>query len=223
MEFQVTDSCFRQPDCGSYLRSEEGGIFLVPQDDQVGGVETLAAIRMRSLYGGWAGRHYLAWAGDVSAHSLIRQINPSAAFKRGWAHYMSRVLESRGYFSQEDRIALHQRRLALAEQAVVDLQFHAGEINSRQALERLKALSDIPCWAEVSLTAISRRPSDAFMALLGADLIELLAERMTQQRSISLMEFHESLLAHGAVALPLVVKRAFGEEIWEESLEELFK
>jgi hypothetical protein len=223
MAFQVTDSCFRQPDCGSYLRSEEGGIFLVPHDDQVGGGETLSSVRMRSLYGGWAGRHYLAWSGGVSAHSLIRQINPSAAFKRGWAHYMSRVLESRGFFSEEDRIALYQRRLALAEQAVVDLQFHSGEINSRQALERLKALSDIPCWAEVSLTAISRRPSDAFMALLGADLIELLAERMTQQESISLMEFHERLLAHGAVALPLVVKRAFGEETWQASVEELLK
>ncbi|MCU7796855.1 MAG: DUF885 domain-containing protein [Candidatus Thiodiazotropha sp. (ex Myrtea spinifera)] len=224
MEFKVTDSCFRQPDCGSYLRSEQGGIFLVPHDQQVGGGETLSAIRMRSLYGGWAGRHYLAWAGGVSAHSLIRQINPSAAFKRGWAHYMSRVLEARGYFSEVDRVMLNQRRLALAEQAVVDLEFHAGEINSRQALERLKALSDIPCWAEVSLTAISRRPSDAFMALLGADLIEHLGSRLLQQKpEITLMDFHEGLLAHGAVALPLVVQRAFGQEIWEEMIAEVLK
>ncbi|MCU7843612.1 MAG: DUF885 family protein [Candidatus Thiodiazotropha sp. (ex Monitilora ramsayi)] len=222
MEFQVTDGCFRQPDCGSYLRSEQGGIFLVPHDQQVGGGETLSAIRMRSLYGGWAGRHYLAWAGDVPAHSLIRQLNPSAAFKRGWAHYMSRVLEARGYFSEADRVVINQRRLALAEQAVVDLQFHAGEINSRQALERLKVLSDIPCWAEVSLTAISRRPSDAFMALLGADLIELLAGRlMREQPEMTLMAFHEALLAHGAVALPLVVKRAFGKDAWEEALGEV--
>ncbi len=224
MEFRVTECCFRQPDCGSYLRSERGGIFLVPHDQQVGGGESAAAIRMRSLYGGWAGRHYLAWAGGVPAHSLVRQINPSAAFKRGWAHYMSRVLESRGYFDEADERMLYQRRLALAEQAVVDLEFHAGQIDSHQALQRLKTLSDIPCWAEVSLTAISRRPTDAFMALLGADLIghlqQLLARR---QPDLSLCDFHERLLAHGAVALPLVVQRAFGSEIWQETLEGVLK
>ena len=219
LEFRVTDSCFRQPDCGSYLRSESGGVFLVPHDQQVGGGESLSGIRMRILYGAWAGRHYLAWAGGVPAHSLVRQINPSAAFKRGWAHYMSRLLESRGFFSEDDRVVLAQRRLALAEQAVVDLEFHAGEINSRQALERLKSLSDIPCWAEVSLTAISRRPTDAFMALLGADLIEHLAGMCREQEpDMSLNAFHERLLATGPVALPLVVQRAFGAERWHSAI-----
>jgi hypothetical protein len=222
LEFQVTDGCFRQPDCGSYLRTEQGGVFLIPHDQQVGGGETRSAIRMRNLYSSWAGRHYLAWAGGVSAHSLVRQINPSAAFKRGWAHYMSRILEAHGYFSEDDRLALYQRRLALAEQATIDLEFHAGEINSRQALERLKLLSDIPCWAEVSLTAISRRPTDAFMALLGAELIEHLCRRQRELRpDATLRSLHEELLAHGAVALPLVVQRACGRNTWEQALKEV--
>ena len=117
---------------------------------------------------------------------------------------------------------LLQRRLALAEQAVVDLEFHACEIDSRRALERLKRLSDIPCWAEVSLTAISRRPTDAFMALLGADLIEHLADLVRErQPETSLMGFHEALLAHGPVALPLVVQRAFGQGLWEAAMQGL--
>jgi len=224
LEYRVTDSCFRQPDCGSYLRSEDGGVFLVPHDQQVGGGESLASIRMRTLYGAWAGRHYLAWAGGVPAHSLVRQINPSAAFKRGWAHYMSRVLEARGFFDEQDRLVLLQRRLALAEQAVVDLEYHAGEIDSRKALERLKTLTDIPCWAEVSLTAISRRPTDAFMALLGADLVEQLSRRQRErQPDLSLAAFHERLLAAGPVALPLVVQRAFGSEEWKETFEEVLR
>ncbi len=224
LEFRVTDSCFRQPDCGSYLRSENGGTFLVPHDQQLGGGESHSAIRMRVLYGAWAGRHHLAWAGGVPAHSLVRQINPSAAFKRGWAHYMSRVLASHGYFSDEDHLLLYQRRLALAEQAVIDLAFHAGEIDSRQALERLKPLTDIPCWAEVNLTAISRRPTDAFMAQLGADLLERLATRLSRQEpALSLKEFHERLLATGPVALPLVVQRAFGSELWQETVEQVLR
>ncbi|MCG7970349.1 MAG: DUF885 family protein, partial [Candidatus Thiodiazotropha taylori] len=181
-----------------------------------------SAIRMRNLYSSWAGRHYLAWAGGVSAHSLVRQINPSAAFKRGWAHYMSRVLETRGYFDDQDRILLNQRRLALAEQACIDLEFHTGEIDSQQALQRLKPLSDIPCWAEVSLTAISRRPTDAFMALLGADLLEQLSNRYLEQNAAaSIKQLHEQLLAHGAVALPLVVKRALGQQEWDQALSEV--
>jgi hypothetical protein len=223
LAFRVTDSCFRQPDCGSYLRSETGGTFLVPHDDQVGGGEDRSAIRMRILYGAWAGRHYLAWAGGVPARSLVRQINPSAAFRRGWAHYISRLLEERGYFDQTDREMLMQRRLALAEQAVVDLAFHAGRINSRQALERLKQLSDTPCWAEVSLTAISRRPTDAFMAQLGAELIGALADQLVKQQEMSLIDFHEQLLAAGPVALPLVVQRAFGSEQWQTLFGEVMR
>jgi hypothetical protein len=222
LTFRITDSCFRQPDCGSYLRTHQGGVFLIPHDQQVGGGEARCAIRMRNLYSGWAGRHYLAWVGGVAAQSLVRQLNHSAAFQRGWAHYMSRILEARGYFNEDDRLMLYQRRLALAEQATIDLAFHAGEINSRQALERLKLLSDIPCWAEVSLTAISRRPTDAFMALLGAELIEHLCQRQLEQRhGLTLRSLHEELLAHGAVALPLVVQRAYGRETWEQSLKEV--
>ncbi|MES9940029.1 MAG: DUF885 family protein [Candidatus Thiodiazotropha sp. 6PLUC2] len=222
LEFRVTDSCFRQPDCGSYLRTEQGGVLLIPHDQQVGGGESRSAIRMRNLYGSWAGRHYLAWAGGVPAHSLVRQINPSAAFKRGWAHYMSRLLEANGYFDEQDRTLLNQRRLALAEQASVDLEFHSGQIDSRQALERLKPLSDIPCWAEVSLTAISRRPTDAFMALLGADLLEHLSNQYIQANpGSSPLTLHEQLLSHGPVALPLVVQRACGQEIWDRAVNEV--
>jgi hypothetical protein len=217
--FKVTEGCFRQPDCGSYLRIEEGGVFLIPHDQQVGGGESLSAIRMRNLYGSWAGRHYLAWAGGVSAHSLVRQINTSSAFDRGWAHYISRILEARGYFDDQDRLMLYQRRVALAEQANIDLEFHSGKINSREALERLKRLSDVPCWAEVSFTAISRRPTDAFMALLGADLIEYMSEQYHAiDPGAPPLTLHGQLLAHGAVAMPLVVQRAFGQEYWEQAL-----
>ncbi|MCU7871076.1 MAG: hypothetical protein KZQ98_21510, partial [Candidatus Thiodiazotropha sp. (ex Lucinoma borealis)] len=85
-----------------------------------------------------------------------------------------------------------------------------------------KMLSDIPCWAEVSLTAISRRPTDAFMALLGADLIEHLTQQLLAQRpGVTLHSLHEELLAHGAVALPLVVQRACGQETWENAINEV--
>jgi hypothetical protein len=222
LEFRVTDNCFRQPDCGSYLRREKGGVFLIPHDQQIGGGEKRSAIRMRNLYSSWGGRHYLTWAGGITAHSLVRQVNPSAAFKRGWVHYMSRILEARGYFNDQDRGLLNQHRLALVEQANIDLEFHTGEINSRQALERLKPLSDMPCWAEVSMTSISRRPTDAFMALLGADLLEHLSGWYLEEHPESTLKLlHEQLMVHGTVALPLVIQRACGRERWEQALQEV--
>jgi hypothetical protein len=222
LEFSVTSHCFTKCECGSYLRSATGGVFLIPDGWQLGGGESLASIRLRSLYGGWAGRHYLAWAGGVQAHSLVRQINPSAAFKRGWAHYMSHLLEDRGYFTEQDRLQLAQRRLALAEQAVVDLEFHLGQISSMQALERLRALSSLPGWAESSLTALSRRPTDAYMALLGASLMETTRQIVMDQPSgLSQWEFHAQLLAHGAVSLPLVVKRVYGEAVWQRAMDDV--
>jgi hypothetical protein len=223
LEFLVTKCCFKQPDCGNYLRSEKGGIFLIPHDQQVRGGESRSEIKMRHLYNGWAGYHYLAWTGGVPAHSLVRQINASAAFLRGWAHYVSRTLETLGYFDEDDLVLLRQRRLILVEQACLDLEFHLGMITHSQALERLKSLSNIPCWAEFCLTTLSRQPTDAFMALLGADLIEHLRCQMQQQyptRPLKIL--HEELLVHGPVALPLVVCRACGQEIWEGIMKELF-
>ncbi|MBL3528726.1 MAG: DUF885 family protein [gamma proteobacterium endosymbiont of Lamellibrachia anaximandri] len=220
LEFRVTDGCFSRPDCGSYLRSESGGILLIPDETrQLKGGETLSAIRLRCLYSGWTGRHYLAWAGGVQAHSLVRQINPSAAFKRGWAHYISWLLEARGFFTREDMLLLARRRLALAEQALVDLEFHMGRLDSHQALDRLQSLLDHPApgLAESRLIHLSRRPTDAFMALVGVALIEQTREVVQRQEpELSLKAFHSRLLAHGAVSLPLVVKRVFGETVWDE-------
>ncbi|MEN8179473.1 MAG: DUF885 family protein [Pseudomonadota bacterium] len=221
LEFRVTCHCFTKCECGSYLRSRSGGVFLVPDEQQIGGGESLASIRLRSLYGGWAGRHYLAWAGGVEAHSLVRQINQSAAFKRGWAHYMSHLLEDRGYFCADDMAQLLQRRLALAEQAVVDLEYHMGLISNMQALERLQALSDVPGWAESSLTALSRRPTDAFMALIGATMMDTSRRIVLQEQpALSLQAFHSEMLAHGAVALPLVMRRVYGDVIWQQVIDE---
>lgn len=222
LEFRLTCHCFTKCECGSYLRSNTGGVFLIPDERQIGGGESLASIRLRSLYGGWAGRHFLAWAGGIEAHSLVRQINPSAAFKRGWAHYMTHLLEDRGYFLKEDMAQLSQRRLALAEQAVVDLEYHMGVISSMQALQRLQNLSDIPGWAEASLTAISRRPTDTFMALIGASMMDTSRRIVLQEQpDLSLMAFHSELLAHGAVALPLVVKRVYGDAVWQQVTDEV--
>ena len=135
---------------------------------------------------------------------------------------MSHLLEDRGYFTEQDRLQLTQRRLALAEQAVVDLEFHLGQISSMQALERLRALSSLPGWAESSLTALSRRPTDAYMALLGASLMETTRRIVTARRpELNHQDYHAQLMAHGAVSLPLVVQRVYGEAIWQRAMEEV--
>jgi hypothetical protein len=135
---------------------------------------------------------------------------------------MSHLLEDRDYFTEQDRLQLTQRRLALAEQAVVDLEFHLGQISSMQALERLRALSTLPGWAESSLTALSRRPTDAYMALLGASLMETTRRIvMERQPELSQQEYHAQLMTHGAVSLPLVVKRVYGEAVWQGALDEV--
>lgn len=223
LKLQVTENCFSKCECGSYLRSDAGGILLIPYEAQLGGGESLAAIRLRSLYAGWPGLHFLAWSGGVEACSLVRQINPSAAFNKGWAHYLSHQLEARGYFGEEDLVQLSQRRLLLAEQAVLDLEFHMGLLDSLQVLERLQGLTDMPGWAEAGLTMLSRRPTDTFMALLGANMMDVTRRVVLQQQTeLSLQDFHSGLLAHGAVSLPLVVRRVFGDPIWQRVTNEVF-
>ncbi|MBA1330568.1 hypothetical protein QQ73_05125, partial [Candidatus Endoriftia persephone str. Guaymas] len=163
-----------------------------------------------------------AWAGGIEAHSLVRQINPSAAFKRGWAHYMSGLLEEQDYFAEADRRLLQQRRLALAEEAVVELEYHLGDIDGVTALSRLRSVAILGNTAESRLTQISRHPTDAFMALIGVRLLEATRRRVLEkQPQLSPLQFHAKLFAKGAIALPLVVKRSFGESVWEQASREV--
>ena len=105
---------------------------------------------------------------------------------------------------------------------MVDLEFHLGLISSMQALERLRALSALPGWAESSLTALSRRPTDAYMALLGASLMDVARQIVLRsEEALSLQDYHAQLLAHGAVSLPLVVKRVYGEAVWQQAMDEV--
>jgi len=222
LELRQIAGYYSPHECTSYMRSEHGGVFLIPAGDDTPLAEGLAEIRLRLLYGGWAGRHFLTWSGGVEGYSLVRQINPSAAFKRGWAHYLSHLLEARDYFDEADLRLLAFRRLALAEQAVVDLEYHLGRIDARRALARLQGLSETPGWAESSLTALARRPTDAFMALLGNAMIQT-TRRVVGERQPTLgpSQFHSQLLAHGAVSLPLVVRRVYGDEVWQRVSDEV--
>ncbi|EGW54956.1 DUF885 family protein [Candidatus Endoriftia persephonae] len=222
-EIRLTEGCLSRIACDSYCRTEAGGVIYLPcRTERSEGGESLAEIRLRCLYAGWAGRHFLAWAGGIEAHSLVRQINPSAAFKRGWAHYMSGLLEEQDYFAEADRRLLQQRRLALAEEAVVELEYHLGDIDGVTALSRLRSVAILGNTAESRLTQISRHPTDAFMALIGVRLLEATRRRVLEkQPQLSPLQFHAKLFAEGAIALPLVVKRSFGESVWEQASREV--
>jgi uncharacterized protein (DUF885 family) len=75
--------------------------------------------------------------------------------------------------------------------------------------------------ANFELTRMCREPSDALLGVVGARLLEALRRRMSVLGESQLGAFHDRLLSQGPVALPLVVRRAFGERIWEDLEQEL--
>lgn len=222
LELRVTENCFTFCDCGSYLRDAQGGALLIPSDAQRHEGETLDAIRQRVIYAGWLGRHFLSWAQGDGQASLVRRLNPSTILKQGWAHYIGHLLEEQGYFAPMDLPALWYSRLMLAEQAVLDIEFHLGRISGIELLERLKRLAPQRGLAESRLTTLSHRPGDAFMALLSERMLDATRRTVLQaEPRLGLSDYHARLLAHGPLSLPLIVKRIFGAKIWESVLSEV--
>jgi uncharacterized protein (DUF885 family) len=68
--------------------------------------------------------------------------------------------------------------------------------------------------ADSELAWYSTAPTVPLCYATGYELIKAVREYQQQQDGFELKAFHDALLKQGSIALPLVIRRAFGEDAW---------
>jgi hypothetical protein len=195
-----------------------GTLFLATQDP---GVEVppdaLARVRGRCLSRTWGGAHLLTFAGGETARRLPRRLAGGSSLTRGWDLYLRERLGAGGGYgaSPEERLhaLLHRRALILTAQ--LDLALHTGQIDT-PGLHRHLATDPNPDPAR--LVGLAQAPGDALAAVLGWCMIREARRLMEQWQGSGFSErsFHDRLVGHGPIPVPLILRHEFGADFWDE-------
>jgi uncharacterized protein (DUF885 family) len=217
-------SCVR-PGLGelSYLPASGGGAQVLLAPLPVGEGETSLELLNRCLDAGWLGLHLLHGDRGDGAASLTRKLNPSVQFLDGWRIYVRGLMVSGGWLDgPEEAAALLLHNRAQMQRALLDLDLHISGVSYEEAVQRMQTLPGMSRErANFALTQMCREPGDAVAGAAGALLLDGLRVRMEDLGESHLGSLHDRLLGQGPVALPLVVRRAFGEPAWQELEQEL--
>lgn len=204
-------------------REQRGYYYVTPALTE----ETLAehseiGIMHTCVHEAWPGHHLQFVTANLSptAHSLPRLLNASATLYEGWALYCEQLMQEQGFLHRpESRFVLLQDRLWRALRIVLDVELHTRGLDFETAAERLTRHLGFPKPQAVAEIAwYSHAPTVPLGYATGWALINATRDqlRLTEPQVV-LQSFHDRLLASGSVALPLAIRRAFGETTWERA------
>ena len=97
----------------------------------------------------------------------------------------------------------------------VDIELHLGRISYRDAVARLQEVPGLEVdAANCELTQIALDPGAASAAVLAADLLDHAVGRRAETTGEERGAVRDGLLAAGPVAVPLALRRCYGESEW---------
>jgi uncharacterized protein (DUF885 family) len=185
-----------------------------------------AAILHTCVHEAWPGHHlqFVTAHGHAAANSLPRVLNPSATLYEGWALYCEQLMHEQGFLAgAAQRFLLLRDRLWRALRIVIDVGIHTRDMSLDQAADHMtRQLGFTRASALADLTWYTRAPTVPLGYAVGWALIAKLRERESGDRQLDLKAFHDRLLSVGSIALPLVVRRAFGQDSAVELQQSLF-
>ncbi len=213
----ILESCisgYLEPVCGD--PDLQGELYLKPN-----GIFTPEGVTAHCIRQGWSGRHllYVSASGGTVSDNLLRRINKSPAMIGGWSLYAEQMLFEQGFDVKLELSLLRlTERVVRTRIALLDMEVHLQGKDAGEALQQLQELPGVsPRRAERELLQISRFPADAPAVVAGYLLISGLRESRERGADVfDLKFFHMRLLEQGVVPPPLLVKRVYGEQIWQE-------
>lgn len=179
-----------------------------------------------SVREGWPGHHvqFVVANCRYASRSLPRSINAASSFYEGWALYAEQLMFEQGFLhGLESNILLLRSQLSAALKIELDVLLHTGQISIDAAVQRMidvLEFSEEEAHGEVVRCSLS--PTAAMSGLMGAKIIESARNHVQTSRSFTLRAFHDAMLSCGAVALPQVIAQQLGQEVWQQTAEELF-
>jgi len=175
----------------------------------------------------WPGHHLQFVTANLGSagRSLPRVLNPTATLYEGWALYCEQLMYEEGFLDRpENRFILLRDRLWRALRILIDVDIHTRGLSLEAAADRMVAELGFPrSQALADLAWYSSSPTVPMGYATGWALINALRARLRRSDpGFSLKSFHDRLLAQGSIALPLVIRRAFGEQAWQAVRAEVF-
>jgi uncharacterized protein (DUF885 family) len=149
--------------------------------------------------------------GKVAATDCASRIGmlQGGSLAEGWACYATTLMEELGMLTANEAFSEQHTRVRMLSRAIVDLSLHTGRM-SRSACEafyqREAWLSTAAATAEV--TKNSMFPCTAIMYWLGTSRLLRLRASWREQlgERFSLRTFHDAVLRHGAIPVPLIAE-----------------
>lgn len=178
-----------------------------------------ASLMHTCVHEAWPGHHlqFVTANRNPAARSLPRLLNASATLYEGWALYSEQLMHEQGFLNRpEQQFILLRDRLWRALRILIDIDIHTRGVSLEGAAERLMTHLGFPRrQALAELTWYSQSPTVPLGYATGWALINALRDQVCPEKSVpGLKRFHDRLLSVGSVALPQVIARAFGADVW---------
>lgn len=188
-----------------------------------------ASIRQTCVHEAWPGHHLQFVTANLNpaASSLPRVLNPSATLYEGWALYCEQMMLEEGFQAwPEQEFIMLKDRLWRAMRIMLDVELHCRGLDLETAAKRMgEELGMSLEHAMADLTWYTRSPGVPMGYATGWSLINVLRDRLKtrQAGAFTLKSFHDQLLSGGSMALPLVIRRIFGDEDWTDVEKTVFR
>ncbi|QFZ24706.1 DUF885 domain-containing protein [Saccharothrix syringae] len=164
----------------------------------------LATIAVHEAY---PGHHWhLSWL--AAQDRPVRKVFRTPYFAEGWALYAEKLLREHGYFTERAQELAHvEARLFRAARMVVDTALHCGDMTVEEAEEFMTTKASLtPDTATGEVSRYCAWPTQAPSYLTGA----LEIERIREEHTGSLREFHDTIAGSGALPLGLARRVVLG-------------
>lgn len=147
-----------------------------------------------------------------------RLINASASMYEGWALYCEQLaIEQNMLDKDEHRFIMLRDRLWRALRVIIDVKLQTGQLSIDAAVAlMMKELGFGRQQAEAEINWYTSSPTVPMCYATGCELILAARNEWVDQKNMSLLEFHDKLLAQGSIALPLGIEKTFGESTWHK-------
>jgi uncharacterized protein (DUF885 family) len=198
---------------------KQRGLYYVTtsEDEALLAEHNLYSIDLTSVHESYPGHHLQFVTANLHhADNMTRSVHASASLYEGWALYCEDLMQEQGFLNRkEHRFIMLRDRLWRALRVIIDVKIHAHGMSLDEASRLMVAkLGFEQQQADSELAWYSTAPTVPLCYATGYELIKAVREYQQQQDGFELKSFHDALLRQGSIALPLVIRRAFGADAW---------
>ncbi len=181
------------------------------------------SIDLTSVHEAFPGHHLqFVVANRCCGDNVTRLLNASATLYEGWALYCEDLCVERGMLDRDEhRFMMLRDRLWRVLRIIIDVRLQTGQMSLQEAAEMMvEKLGFDPQQAEAEANWYSCDPATPLCYAVGRELILRLREQCVNDDDLK--SFHDRLLSQGSIALPLVIRQAFGEDCWQAARKTVF-